>query len=321
MRIKKEYIFLIIVIVALSLYLIFRNQDRTHYTLPEQKSIEQTAITKIVISRADSSIILERHDDRWLIDPMGYPTDQTKVDKMLETLSNFSLTTLVSESKNYDPYDLTDEKKIGIEVYGGDAMLTTFDIGKTASTFRHTYVRVGDDPKVYQARENIQRVFDHQIDRLRDKTAVNIDRELVTEITVVDSVGTLTIRKNIEPPLPDPTAAEDTIAVEPPPPWQTEDGREANEKTINQILTRMAKLNCDSYIEGKTKDDFTEPIYSITVKADETVTLSIYAKKEEDRKYPALSSKNDYPFLLPEWAVKQIIKKRDELVVEDKKEE
>lgn len=317
MKMKKEYLFLIVVIAALSLYLIFRNKDKTHYTLPELEVIEQAEITKIVISRADSSIILKRQDERWLIDPMGYPTDQAKVDKMLEAISAFTLTTLVSESKNYNPYDLTDDKKISIEVHGGDQILTTFDIGKAASTFRHTYVRVGEDPKVYQAKENIQRVFDQQVDRLRDKTAVKVDREAVTEITVVDSVGTLTMIKNIEPPVPDPATMGDSIAVEPQPPWQTADGREANEQNINRIITRIANLKCDSYIEGRTKDDFTDPIFTITVKADETVTLSIFQKEQEENKYPAISSANDYPFMLPDWAVKQMMQKREELIVEE----
>ena len=34
MKIRKEYIILIVVIVALSLYLFLRKQDRAHYKVP-----------------------------------------------------------------------------------------------------------------------------------------------------------------------------------------------------------------------------------------------------------------------------------------------
>ena len=43
-------------------------------------------------------------------------------------------------------------------------------------------------------------------------------------------------------------------------------------------------------------------------------TLSIFKKMEPDaNEYPAISSENDYPFMLPEWRVNNILKRPDEL--------
>ncbi len=47
MKIKKEYVILVTVILALSLYLILRNPDRTLYQLPKVPDISKTNISKI----------------------------------------------------------------------------------------------------------------------------------------------------------------------------------------------------------------------------------------------------------------------------------
>ena len=315
MKVKKEYLFLAVIIIALCVYLILRNRDRTHYVLPELPKVEKTEITGLVVSRADSSITLKRRDDKWSLHPQGYPADQEKVDKMLDAVSGLTLTALVSESRNYSPYELTDDKKIGVEALGEGGALSRFDIGKPATTYRHTYIRVDNNPAVYQVRENIRRIFDVQVDKLRDRTAVKLDKEAISEIAITSGGESITILKNDLVPVPMPPTGDDSVAIEPPPPWQTADGREAKESELNRVINRLVNLQCDSYIEGATKADFTNPIFTITVKSSEEATLSIFEKRE-DNKYPAVSSQNDYPFLLPEWTANQIMKKPPDLVVE-----
>jgi len=47
------------------------------------------------------------------------------------------------------------------------------------------------------------------------------------------------------------------------------------------------------------KDDLKNPTYAVALKGDKEYSLSIFAKKDKDAKtYPAISSENDYPFLL-----------------------
>jgi hypothetical protein len=51
MKVKKEYLILILIIAALSIYLLIRNSDRTLYQLPELDGLKQSDISKIEISK------------------------------------------------------------------------------------------------------------------------------------------------------------------------------------------------------------------------------------------------------------------------------
>jgi hypothetical protein len=310
---KKEYIILAVVIVVLALVLLLRNRDRTHYTLPELEPIEKMEVTRLVISQADSALTLARHDATWKIEPYGYPVDRTHIDKMLDALGDFALTTLVSEAKNYVPYELNDEKRIGIEAFMGETRIAQFDIGKPASTYRHTFVRLADDPKVYQARSNLRSVFDKEIKQLRDKVVLTVEKEYITGVTFTGEAGSLALQHFGPGSEAVPPVGADSLVPEPLSPWRTAEGEEADENTVTRIIDRLVNLKCDSYIYGKTKDDFTDPILTVTIEGSESVVLSVFEKRD-DNKYPALSSESDYPFLLAEWAVKQINKTPDELM-------
>jgi len=60
MKFKKETIILVVLIAALSLYLILRNPDKTHYRLPDLPDIPKADVSKIEISKTGTSIILEK---------------------------------------------------------------------------------------------------------------------------------------------------------------------------------------------------------------------------------------------------------------------
>lgn len=316
MKLKKEYMVLAVIVVALLLYILLKSTDKTHYSLPEVAKISRSAISKLVIVRPGGTLTLEGQGDEWKIQPQGYPADRSMVDRMLKAVEEFELSTLVSESKNYVQYDLTDDKKIVLEVFGGEESLAKLDIGKTASTYQHTYVRLDGDDKVYQARGNIRQPLDVEMDRMRDKVVAKMDRDLVTGITLQEAGEILTIQKYEEPPVPQITGeADSTAAPMPPKPmWTTDDGREAQENVVNGIISTLANLRCTEYIEDKNKEDFTDPAFTITVEGSSSVTLQIFDKRD-DNKYPAVSSQNDYPFLLTEGVVNRLKKSPDEILV------
>ena len=62
---------------------------------------------------------------------------------MLSAIENLTLTALVSESKNYNLYDLNEEKRINVKAWQGENLKRDVDLGKTASSFRHTFVKTG----------------------------------------------------------------------------------------------------------------------------------------------------------------------------------
>ncbi len=58
------------------------------------------------------------------------------------------------------------------------------------------------------------------------------------------------------------------------------------------------------------------------MKGHKVYRLSIFEKKEKDGKeYPAVSSQNEYPFLLPAWRVDKIMKDSQPLLMKPARQE
>ncbi|MFH1756165.1 MAG: DUF4340 domain-containing protein [Candidatus Latescibacterota bacterium] len=313
MKLKKEFIVLAVIVAALLLYILFKNSDKTHYTLPALAKIAKNDISKLVIERSGGTLIVEGQGSEWKIQPQGYPADQTAVDRMLDAMEGFELGTLVSESENYHQFDLTEDKKIALQVFGGEQSLRKLDVGKTASTYQHTFVRIDGDHRVYQAGGNIRQPFDVDMEKLRDKVVAQVERDFVTALTIKSVDDSLTVEKYEAPPIPQPGAEEDSVAALPRPVWSAIDGRAGDENVINGIIGALASLRCVGFIEGKSKEDFADPLCTITLHGTAAVTVQIFAK-QPDNKYPAVSSQSDYPFFLTEGVVNRLKKAPNELL-------
>ena len=73
MKLKKEYIFIALAIVLLIGYLSVRETDRTEYRLPAIAKVAGSDMTRIEIARQEGSVILEKKDTKWQIQPQDYP--------------------------------------------------------------------------------------------------------------------------------------------------------------------------------------------------------------------------------------------------------
>jgi hypothetical protein len=317
-RIRKEYIILVAVIIALSLYLFLRKQDRTHYTVPEVSPLARADISKIEISKKGTAISLIKEDNIWRIAPQGYTADAGKVESMLDAIEKLTFTVMISESKNYNRYDLDDKKKLTVKAWTGDMVKRSFAIGKVAPSYRHTFVQVGGDHRVYHASGNFRGVFDLNLDSLRDRMVLKFDKAEIQGIRVSkEGTSTSFSRKQIPVEIKldqeaevssPPTAKTKTL-------WETTEGHKADEAELDRLLTTLSNLRCENYVNDRTKEDFTEPIYTIQLRGIEEYSLSIFDKLDKDAKlYPAISSVNDYPFLLQEPQANTIMKDPEQLL-------
>ncbi|MBW2107258.1 MAG: DUF4340 domain-containing protein [Deltaproteobacteria bacterium] len=324
-RFKKEYLVLLVVIIALSLYLTFRNRDRTHYRLPSLAALDQKKISKIEMTHAGDTIILKKQDDRWHIMPQGYPANDDAVNNMLDAIEDMVLTALVSSSKSYERYDLDADKKISVKVWAGDKLAREFDVGKAAPSFRHTFVKIAHDAKVYHARGNFRSRFDQTVEKLRDKTVLSFNRDDIHEVRITKGKTTLLLAKKEAPAEVKPDQEADSEKASSTKTelagWQTPEGKEADETKLKTWLGTLSHLRCDMYLDDLKKDNLKDPIYSVQLKGIEPYTLSIFDKKDKTaREYPAVSSANDYPFLLRQWQVDNIMKSPDDLVKKERGE-
>lgn len=318
MKIKKEYLILFILIVALSLYLFLHQRDRTHYKLPEIPAVPTSEITRIEIQKPDGTIRLEKKDENWLIVPEEYPVDANKVKAILDTIGTFTLTALISESKSFDRYDLQEGKKIAVKAWVGESLRREFDVGKVASSFRHTFVKTAGDDRVYHARENFRDRFDQTVDDLRDRTVLRFDQEEIQKVEINDGRTALVLLRQSVPV--EVNAAQEGEAKGPEPPrvesvWQTSQGEKVDESRLKGLLSTLSSLNCSLYMEGRKKEEFTHPVYTIQLKGLKTYRLALFDKTDkQDKSRPAVSSENGFPFLLADFQANRIMIPLEEIL-------
>jgi hypothetical protein len=311
MKIKKEYLILFILIITLSLYLVLRRTDRKQYRLPDMSQVSTSEMSRVEISKSHETILLEKKEGLWTISPGGYPADAGKIKGILDTIGNLTLTTLISESKSYERYDLHKEKRIGLKAWAGDELKREFDVGKVAPSFSHTFVKLAGDERVYHARENFRGRFDKTVEDLRDKAVLRFGQEEIQKLDITKGKNSIAlIRKS--PPVEVSTSQEGEARDKKPSRvesmWQTPEGKEADESKLRTLLATLSSLNCSGYLEGRKKGDFTDPVYTIQLQGAKAYALSIFEKTEkEDKTWPAVSSDNAYPFLLPDFQANRIM--------------
>jgi Domain of unknown function (DUF4340) len=318
MKLKKEYFILAAILAVLILYLALHRTNRTNYQLPELTAVPEKQISKIEITTAGKSIVLNKKDDAWSIEPKGYPADPEKVKSMLNVIGKLKLTALVSESKNYVRYDLGSDKTIRVKAWKGSTLARDFDIGKTAPTYKHTFVKLANDPDVYHAREDFRRKFDQSVSDLRNKTVMSYAQNTIEKITLSHDKKTASfVRKEI----PETTsgkkekAAKAAKAPKTKTVWEDAKGGSAAPSKISRLLSFLNHLECEKYIEGAKKEDFKNPVYTVSLKGEKDYSLSIFEKKDKkDENYAAVSSGNDYPFFLSSSQVDGIKSKVDDLL-------
>ncbi|MDD2388256.1 MAG: DUF4340 domain-containing protein [Desulfobacterales bacterium] len=324
MKIKKEFIILVAVIIALSAYLFLHESDRTHYQLPAVPEIAGTDITRLEISKGDRTIRLIHKDNKWYVDPDQYLADAPKVNTMIKAVGSLTLTALVSEAESYGRYDLDPDSRITVKAWGKDALSREMEIGKAAGTQQHTFVKLPGDKNVYHARGNFRRAFDLSVDDLRDRGVLSFDRNDIREVRITKAGDSIVLNRR---QIPEETAAEvadkDKDKESKPPVagqtvWEYAEGKTADKGQLNALLGDLSGLNCQAYINGRGKQDYTNPLYTLMFKGDQEYVLSIFDKlKPEDTAYPAVSSQNDFPFTLSDYSVDDMKKKIDELLKKD----
>ena len=317
MKLKKEYLILTAVMVALILYLALHRSNRTHYTLPKISSIPGKHISKIEFKKADGTVVLNKKDNIWNIGPKEYPADSDKIEDILNIIENLKVTALVSETKNYVRYDLNPDKKIHVRAWQGESLIREFDIGKAAATYQHTFVKLAKDPNVYHARGDFRQNFDPTVEDLRDRTVLSFVQKDLREIKIARDKKTvaLDLKQVVEADGKKKDAAAKTgKSSEPQTAWVDTNGKKVDAVKVGRLLGFLNRLECEAYIDDSKKDVFKDPVYAVTLQGPREHSLSIFAKENKDEKtYPAVSSENDYPFLLSDTQIDSLKANIDEI--------
>ena len=314
MKSIKEYLILAVIIAALAGYLVLHKTNQVQYQLPTLQKLAAKDISRVTLKKGDRTIELKKKDDQWIILPQGYPAAQNKIKSIVDAISSLSVTAMVSEGGDGFPYELDAKHRIVVTAFNGDKKVRSFDVGKVAPTYRHTFIELPHDKHIYHAETNIRTTFDQTADALRDKQILAFDTSGITgmEITRGKDVRQL---KLVSPPV-NVTAAKPEMkngkAVAPPQPapkWTDAGGKTVDQSTVAKFIRKLSDLKCQAFIDGKKKTDYTQPIYTVKLigQKDHTLTLFDPAGKKAEN-YPAVTSDSDYPFFLSKYEAEDIMK-------------
>jgi hypothetical protein len=324
MQLKKEYLILLLVIAALGAYLMMRSKDQTHFELPRLSEVESNKINRFVISKDDSTIELNKKDDQWTIGPKAYKADGIKVKNMLKAAVDLSITALVSESENYERYDLADEKKVNVQAFADKEILRNFAIGRQAPTSQHTFVRLADDPRVYHARGNIHFTFDNTVDDLRDETVLAYEKSDIKGLTIAKGKQSLTLtRKEVLQEKETPSGEKkEEQKPQTKSQWMDSNGTVAREAIVESLINDLSRLKCNDYLEDSARDSLNNPTWTVTLNSENgDHTLSVFNKEsEESIEFPAISSGTPYAFILNKSRVEKFEKDINQLLSPEEKQ-
>lgn len=299
---KKEYIILVVMILALSGYLVLKKENQQNYTLPEPMKIEQGKINKILITRENIPVELVREKELWVVSDKKFAADMNKVNELLDVIRNLKVSALISESGDTRRYELDDPQAIDVKVLKDKELLLSFKIGKTAPSGNHTFVMLAGDTKIYQADKNFQTEFNTSVDTLRDKQVLTFKESAIEQITLVK--GGVTKNLTAVPA----TDNEKTVS------WKFEDGTTPANEALTNLLSSLSFLKCERFSDNLSKDELEKqsPLCTITIKDTLPIVLNIFETKEGESMV-ASSSMSPYPFVLESYKGKDILAYVDKL--------
>jgi hypothetical protein len=329
MKLKKEYLILLLIIVALSAYLMMRSRNQTHYELPRPPQADSQKIDRLVITKNGQGFELNKKDDQWTVGPKAYAADSVKVKNMVKAAVDLTITDLISESGSYERYDLTDDKKIEVQAFAGGKMIRDFSVGKAAPTFQHTFVLLSSDPNVYNARGQLNHTFDHTLGNLRDLTVLSFDKDAITDVMISKSGQSLTLAKKEIAPEEKPESSNEPKKEEkkdadappqpkPQPQWQGPDGKPADQPTVLRLLNDFSNFKCNAYMADDAAKDLKDktPRWTLTFKSgDKSHRLSVFDQADsEATEFSAFSSYTPYAFTIAKGKEESIEKTIDKLL-------
>lgn len=309
---KKEYLILVVIIAALSAYLLLRPSDRTSYDLPQMEALDADAITKIEIKGPQKTIVLEKIKKKWLIMPQKYRVAVENSRKMTNALKDFKITALISEARAYNRYGLSDNKKYVIKAFAGDDLKRHFELGKQSPSFNQAFIKLVNDHRVYQSGQNLRRIFEKDLDDLRNKSIFSVAATDVTELSVTKGGATIHFKRKLSQPKPaakkdDKNDIRSEMAKVT---WLNPGGPDGDPAKIDKLIKTLSDLKAASFIYDKKKSDYQKPAYSLTVKSPNSLTLSLFERDDGKTKedLPAVSSASADPFFVHSWKADEIKK-------------
>jgi hypothetical protein len=242
--------------------------ERTTYFV----DIDTSKVDYIHFSSAENGeITLQLVNDMWRVtDPIDFPADQRNVHETLKKISEMEIESLVSSREDQqETYELDDNKGVLIELKSGDKLLASFVMGKTASTYRHTYFMKKGSNDIQMVKGSYKYQFNRKLKDWRNKIILEINKEAIEsfKLKYPDKVISVTL--------------EDTL-------WYADDGKEkirATRKAVDPLINYLSRLRASDFYdisEENPEPDLSSVDCQIEITFDGGKSTSILLKKENE---------------------------------------
>jgi hypothetical protein len=253
---KNRTLFLgVILILVLALYLILEfsgdNEKNYRTQLPE---LDTATITKITISPSGGAdvISLFKKNGSWYTDhdDAEYQADETRVVSLVSGLNMAEVKSVAATSpENWEKFNITNETGTTIKFEEHDGSMQEIVIGKfdyiqpknqqpdpygrQPQGEMLSYVRIGDENYVYAIDGMIALGLGKTINDYRDKTILNVDKELLSKIefSYPDDRG-FSIEKNTEN-------------------WTFQDGKVADSASVLTYINSLSRLRGKEFAKNQ----------------------------------------------------------------------
>ena len=299
MKIGKQIIVPVLIILILGLYLGINKTGKMNYKFPAFDSVDSKSINSITIKGPTELIELTLEEETWRMGPENLRAEPSKISEMILFLVNPELIDVVSDTGNYQNYGLEEKDYISVKAWTNKNKILAREllIGNTNTTGNFTFIRLPGIERVFTVSGNRKDQFIINKNELLDKRILNINIPDIDKIMLSFTNSSYLLEKSVG------NNNEDI--------WSYSDGSTIEKNNLEQNIRYLSNSRFNTYIDYKHIVS-SEILFKIDI-FGENLNESFTILEQKDAGYVCDSSFTDKNFILSENTGTQLIKMFKEL--------
>lgn len=315
MKFKPVYVLGIVLLALVAVFalttLVFKDSGHGLPGVAEIKNLNRIEVKK----GTNAAAVFTQTADAWkMTAPVADTADKNTLDAMVVKLKEFKLTDLVSEGDFLEKFNLDTNNRIEVSVFQDKKTVAHFYLGKTASTYSHSYVQLPKNKNVYLAAGNLTETFDKQMDAFRSKDITSVGLEDVKELTIASPVKEISLAKstttitNLPAKKDLSNAAPEKPKTETVTAWKVAlHNTTIKDSTMTDLLTRIVKLSATAFTNVDVNPSVYLKRYTFKTKVGDASFTVI--QKNRDNSYLVSAPGRMSLFTVNDYTMKEVLDK------------
>ncbi len=264
MKFRKTLIFAVI-FLALGAYVYFVELERARKEAQKELLVrfDKDQVEEVLLTYPDRKIRLKKNTaGQWTItEPLKTEADETTVENLVNAIARCEVEKVLQDPpENLAPYGL-DEPSVTIQVkLKDDQEVPPIFVGKTTPVGFRTYVRKGEEKKIFLTSSSFYYGMNKELKDLRNKKIIDFKDEEVRKVELLARDRTIVLVKD-----------EDRWKIERPAEYQ------ADSSEVQSLLSSLRSIRAQDFIDEA--EDL--KAYGLT---PPTLKVTVYLGKDEAKK-------------------------------------